>query len=67
MVLNAHHDQVGFTLPECAGGARWTLLIDTNQPAGEGARREEGAIATGETYDVTARSLLLLALQPDGG
>ena len=30
MVLNAYHDLVGFTLPETAGGSRWSLLIDTN-------------------------------------
>jgi isoamylase len=62
MILNGHHDMVQFTLPECTGGSRWKLLIDTNLPDGEGG----GAFATSDTYDVTGRSLLLFALQLDG-
>jgi glycogen operon protein len=53
-VLNAHHDVVQFTLPECAGGREWSLLIDSNVPAAPGAR-----FGTGSVYQVTARSLLL--------
>ncbi|HVJ54900.1 MAG TPA: glycogen debranching protein GlgX [Aliidongia sp.] len=60
MILNAHHDMVRFTLPECVGGRRWSLLIDTNIPDGEGESFE-----TGDSYDVTARSLLLFGLEPD--
>ena len=30
MVLNGWHDVVKFTLPQHPGGARWSLLIDTN-------------------------------------
>ena len=30
IVLNGHHDLVEFTLPACAGGDKWELLIDTN-------------------------------------
>ncbi|HEX3842859.1 MAG TPA: glycogen debranching protein GlgX [Steroidobacteraceae bacterium] len=53
-VLNAHHDVVQFTLPECAGGREWALLIDSNRPATPSAR-----FGTGSVYQVTARSLLL--------
>jgi isoamylase len=60
MVLNAHHDVVLFTLPECTGGDEWTLLIDTNLPDGP----VDEIFKTGEQYDVTARSLLLYALRP---
>ena len=59
MVLNGFHDLVGFTLPETVGGSHWRLLIDTNLP--EDA--EMGSFAAGETYGVTARSLLLFALE----
>jgi len=59
-VLNAHHDLVKFTLPECAGGDRWLLLIDTNLPDD----REKGMFKTGDSYELTGRSLLLFALQP---
>ena len=30
LVMNAHFDVVGFTLPECTDGKDWTLLIDTH-------------------------------------
>jgi len=65
MVINDHHDMVTFTLPECAGGSEWSLLIDTNMDEGGGKAASKERFATGETYDVTARSLLLFALQPD--
>ena len=45
-------------MPECAGGTDWKLLIDTNI-----AEKEEGMFATGDTYDVTGRSLLMFALE----
>ena len=61
LVLNAHHDLVHFTLPECPGGDRWTLLIDTN--IAEGA--EQQIFKTGERYDVTARSSLLFVLNAE--
>jgi len=61
LVLNAHHDLVHFTLPECPGGERWTLLIDTN--IAEGA--EQQIFKTGERYDVTARSSLLFVLNAE--
>jgi isoamylase len=61
MILNAHHDMVAFTFPECAGGSKWKLLIDTNIADLEGGK----IFATGDAYDVTARSLLLFAFQRD--
>jgi isoamylase len=65
MVINGHFDLVKFTLPECPGGNTWKLLIDTNlENAGEESVEKE-TFKTGETYDVTARSLLLFDLQPD--
>ena len=53
-VLNAHYDVVLFTLPECAGGSEWSLLIDSNKPTAPEARFESGSV-----YEVTARSMLL--------
>ncbi|HEY1891476.1 MAG TPA: glycogen debranching protein GlgX [Steroidobacteraceae bacterium] len=53
-VLNAHHDVVLFTLPECAGGSEWSVLVDSNKPA-----PPEGRFDSGSGYEVTARSLLL--------
>jgi glycogen operon protein len=65
LVINGHFDLVKFTLPECPGGDTWKLLIDTNHedPGAESVEKE--TFKTGDTYDVTARSLLLLELQPE--
>ncbi len=58
LILNVYHDMVEFTLPECAGGNQWTLLIDTQfSETSEGNR-----FATGDVYQVTAHSSLLFAL-----
>ncbi|MGO8719626.1 MAG: glycogen debranching protein GlgX [Acidobacteriaceae bacterium] len=65
LVVNGHFDLVGFTLPECPGGDTWNLLIDTNIEAEEGKSGAKETFQTGDSYDVTARSLLLFALQPD--
>jgi glycogen operon protein len=55
-VLNAHHDVVLFTLPECADDSAWSLLIDSNNPAAPEAR-----FGSGSVYEVTGRSMLLFA------
>jgi isoamylase len=62
MVLNGWHDVVTFTLPPHPGGRRWSLLVDTNAP-----EHEAGASSfdVGTGYAVTARSLLLLALEAE--
>ena len=58
IVINDHHDMVRFTLPEAPGSKEWSLLVDTNVEDNS----EGGIFETGGTYDVTARSLLLFAL-----
>jgi len=65
LVINDHHDMVKFTVPECAGGDKWSLLIDTNQDEGGGKDGKKEEFTTGDTYDVTARSLLLFGLEAD--
>ena len=61
IVLNAHHEIVGFILPETAGGRRWTLMFDTN------VRNEpkEDDFAIGHCDNTAGRSRLLFALQAD--
>ncbi len=61
IVINEHHDMVGFTLPECAGGDTWSLLVDTNFEENNAT----GLFKTGDTYDVTQRSVLLFALKSE--
>jgi len=46
-------------LPECYGGMQWSLVVDTNIEDGS----EKGMFDPGDTYGVTARSLLLFVLQ----
>ncbi|HLZ65338.1 MAG TPA: glycogen debranching protein GlgX [Aliidongia sp.] len=61
VIFNSHYDLVNFTLPESAGHATWTLLVDTNLPDQPG----EQEFATGQTYAVTGRSVLVFALDSD--
>jgi glycogen operon protein len=62
IVMNAHEDMVGFTLPDIEGSDAWTCLIDTNVPV----RDELGELKAGDVYQVTGRSVLLFALQTRG-
>jgi isoamylase len=61
LVLNAHHDVVNFALPEVVGGNIWRCLLDTNNP--DDASHE--SFQTGETYEITGRSLVLFVLEPE--
>ena len=60
LVFNGAADGVNFTIPECPGGAAWTLLVDTNQAGVEGAQ-----FKTGDVYTVTGRSVLVLSLKQE--
>jgi glycogen operon protein len=57
LLLNAHHDLVEFTLPACTGGNHWALVLDTNVPD----NADSGSFASGQSYGVTGRSLVLFA------
>ncbi len=57
LVMNAYHDVVQFTLPDCNGCAGWRLLLDTNIPEAEGEMFDVGHV-----YDVTARSFVAFQL-----
>ncbi|MDT8278409.1 glycogen debranching protein GlgX [Roseomonas mucosa] len=63
LVANAHHDVVGFTLPQVVGGTTWHCLMDTNLPEGV----EIESFDSGQEYLVTGRSALLFALEPEDG
>jgi isoamylase len=60
IVINDHYDLVEFTLPEAVGGSKWSLLVDTNLDG----PTESLEFQSLSSYGVTARSLLLFALQP---
>jgi glycogen operon protein len=57
MVLNAPEGLVRFAPPETTGGSEWTLVMDTNLAD----HANTCGFATGDAYEVTRRSLLLLA------
>jgi glycogen operon protein len=57
MVLNAHHDVVGFHLPDYPVGTSWALVLDTNLAGVEPTFRG----GSGEVYQMTGRSLALFA------
>ncbi len=59
LVLNAHHDLVNFTLPDCTNGKAWDLVLDTNVPEAD----SQESFQIGEAYKVTGRSFLVFALQ----
>ncbi|MBM3301363.1 MAG: glycogen debranching enzyme GlgX, partial [Deltaproteobacteria bacterium] len=59
LIFNAHSDVVLFTLPEVPDGARWSGLIDTNDPD----RAEVPTFPFGHVYQVTGHSLLVFVLE----
>ncbi len=61
LVINGHDDLVKFTLPESYGSDEWALLVDTNCEENDAS----GTFKTGESYGVTARSVLLFALKSE--
>jgi|SRR5580704_17424195 isoamylase len=62
IVVNGYYDLVKFNLPEFVGGNQWLTFIDTNDPH----RSETSTLKTGDVYEVSGRSLLLLAALTSG-
>ena len=60
LVLNAHHDLVEFTLPECPGGEARSLELDTNVTNPNFSQQG----VSGDVYGVMQRSLVLFRLVP---
>lgn len=65
LVINDHFDMVEFRLPDCTEKCQWSLLIDTNREDSNGKGSLEGTFQTGDSYKVTARSLLLFTRVAD--
>jgi isoamylase len=57
VLLNAHHEDVAFTLPASHLGARWSGWMDTSR---EGGLRLVETYDTGTAYPLQARSLVVL-------
>jgi isoamylase len=58
IVMNSYEGLVDFTFPKSQGGQAWTLLVDTNIPD----TTLDTEFSFGSVYQVTGRSLLLLAI-----
>jgi len=57
VLLNAHHEDIPFTVPPESLGRRWDVLIDTARPGGDGGGP---TVAAGDVYPLKGRSLALL-------
>ena len=57
MLINAHHEDIAFTLPEFDGHHKWDVLIDTFDAKGI---PESSCYKAGQGYPVHGRSLVLL-------
>jgi isoamylase len=56
VLLNAHHEDVAFTLPAFHPGARWSAWMDTSR---EDGLHPAGAYDSGASYPLQARSLVV--------
>jgi glycogen operon protein len=61
LILNSHHENVPFTLPEAAFGSKWSLLVDTHRTGPEDPQE----LKVCDLYDVAARSFLVFLLRTD--
>jgi len=57
ILMNAHHDEIPFTLPMLTAGAGWIPLVDTSCQTSQSANT---LYANGKAYPLQARSLVLL-------
>jgi isoamylase len=57
VLLNAHHEDVGFVLPALRAGTRWTAWMDTSREAG---LRSVETYDAGTPYPLQARSMVVL-------
>jgi isoamylase len=64
VLLNAHHEPMGFTLPAHRKSVRWEPMLDTREPAG---RRRARPLRGGQIYEMWPRSLAVLRLRRENG
>ena len=63
VLLNAHHEPMGFTLPAHRKNVRWEPILDTREPVG---RRRTRPYRGGQSYEMEGRSLAVLRLRREG-
>ncbi len=62
LLMNAHHEEVGFVLPSFEANKRWGVVFDTARAEGG----EQRFSRPGETFPLAARSLALLIQLAEG-
>ena len=60
VMLNFHHEPMGFTLPAHRKNVRWEPMLDTREPTG---RRRTRPYRGGQSYEMEARSVAVLRLR----
>jgi isoamylase len=60
LLMNAHHEDIPFTLPGAAGEGGWDVLMDTSDQEVISGQK---LLHPGDEYNVTGRSLALMAWQ----
>lgn len=60
ILLNAHYENVSFTLPSHGSSPYWEVVVDTNEPRGE---IKSKLMNGGEEYHLSSRSMSLLILK----
>jgi len=63
LLINAHHGEVDFVLPDAVDGNEWMCLVDTHRPA----LIELEPFAFGQTSTVPGRCVMLFILRPATG
>jgi glycogen operon protein len=58
--MNAHHEEIPFTLPGFNGSVRWRAVLDTRYDSG---MAQGGDLEANQTYPLQGRSFALL-IQP---
>jgi hypothetical protein len=61
--LNAHHEDIGFTLPAARQSTRWSAWMDTSR---DGGLRPADTHDAGGVYPLQARSLVILTERRNG-
>jgi isoamylase len=63
LLINAHHRQITFTLPDGSYGGSWEIVVDTADPLLANARRKQRDAVAGGRLRVQARAMLVLRCQ----
>ncbi len=61
LIMNSHHENVPFTLPEAAFGSKWPFLVERHRTSPENPQE----LKVCDVYDVAARFFLVFLLRTD--